>query len=75
MTSAKGTGRRWLIFGALAVAAAAALVLLGRPGGSPEVETAGPPAPDVTLPVADGGQFTLANHRGQVVVLDFLAPG
>lgn len=74
-TVTKSAGRRWLVFGALAVAAAAALVLLASPGGSPDVETAGPPAPDVALPVAGGSEFTLAGHRGQVVVLDFLAPG
>lgn len=73
-TVTKGDRGRWLVFGALAVAAAA-VVLLASPGGSPEVETAGPPAPDVTLPVAGGSEFTLANHRGQVVVLDFMAPG
>lgn len=75
MTGTKSGGRRWLVLGALAAAAATTLVLLASSGGSPEGETAGPPAPDVTLPVADGMEFTLANHRGQVVVLDFLAPG
>ena len=75
VTAAKRARTRWLILAALAVAAVAALALLLNPGGSPEEEASGPPAPDVTLPAAGSGEFTLADHRGQVVVLDFLAPG
>jgi thioredoxin-dependent peroxiredoxin len=31
----------------------------------------GDPAPDFTLPTADGGEFTLSRHRGQHVVVYF----
>ncbi len=31
------------------------------------------PAPDFTLPTLDGGSFTLSEHRGEVVVLNFWA--
>lgn len=33
----------------------------------------GKPAPDVRLDLLGGGKFTLANHKGHVVVLDFWA--
>lgn len=32
-------------------------------------------APDFTIETVDGFSFRLSEHRGRVVVLDFLAPG
>jgi peroxiredoxin len=31
----------------------------------------GDPAPALHLPTAEGGEFSLADHRGRVVFLDF----
>jgi thiol-disulfide isomerase/thioredoxin len=39
----------------------------------PAVEMEGEPAPDFTLPLLDGGEFTLSKARGSIVILDFWA--
>lgn len=44
------------------------------PGGS-GTAASGPTAPEFTLQTLEGESFTLADHRGQVVVVEFLAPG
>jgi peroxiredoxin len=65
------------------VALAAAGLTLGSCGASPSAATVGqvtvyeperrPPAPDLTGDLLDGGTFTLADHRGELVVLNFWA--
>jgi peroxiredoxin len=49
----------------------------GDAGGVPITGTESPlvgqPAPDIKLANLDGGEFRLAEHRGEVVVLDFWA--
>ena len=47
----------------------------GGGGGSPGSESAmvGKPAPEFTLNLLDGKKFTLAENRGQIVILDFWA--
>ncbi len=48
-----------------------AYALLGRPAGSPLA--IGTPAPDFSLSLFDGRQVSLADLRGQVVVVNFWA--
>lgn len=43
---------------------------VGRGNGGPPV---GEAAPDFTVPTMSGDDFTLSEHRGQVIVLDFWA--
>lgn len=47
----------------------------GENGGTPGTESAlvGAPAPEIVLDLLDGEKFSLADHRGEVVVLDFWA--
>ena len=40
---------------------------------SPAEKLAGTTAPDFTLPLLDGGEFTLSKARGSIVILDFWA--
>lgn len=54
----------------------------GGPGAAPSPEAnvplgtlPGQLAPDFTLRTSNGQDFRLSDHRGEVVVLDFLAPG
>lgn len=42
-------------------------------GGSDNVAQPGEPAPDFTVEVIEGGDFTLSEQRGQPVVLNFWA--
>lgn len=44
-----------------------------RPSAAQASGLIGKPAPDVRLDLLDGGKFELADHKGQVVVLDFWA--
>ncbi len=58
-------------------------VTFSPPDGAEKVERFGPkapaeamlntPAPDFTLPLLDGGEFTLSKERGNIVILDFWA--
>lgn len=43
------------------------------PGAAPAPDAAADLAPDFTLPTLDGGTFTLSEHRGEVVILNFWA--
>lgn len=58
---------RWIAL--VAVVAVVAVALTGNRGGP----TVGGDAPDFAVPMLDGAQFTLAEQRGKVVVLDFWA--
>jgi thiol-disulfide isomerase/thioredoxin len=49
------------------------LLALGGCSGGSSGMSVGDPASDFTLEAADGGSFTLSEHRGEVVVLDFWA--
>lgn len=61
-----------LVLALLAAAVLAAIQLLARGAGPHPTE--GAPAPDVTLESMEGGEWTLAGHRGKdAVVLDFFA--
>jgi thiol-disulfide isomerase/thioredoxin len=40
---------------------------------APEPAVAGEPAAELSLPLAAGGNFDLAEHRGEVVIIDFWA--
>ena len=42
-------------------------------GGAESVAQLGQPAPDFTVEVIDGGEFTLSEQRGQPVVVNFWA--
>jgi len=67
----RGRAGSWLI--ALGVAAAAAFALLGAPEVPPAVGR-GAPAPDFALErLGDGTQMTLADLKGQVVLVNFWA--
>lgn len=47
-----------------------------RPAGPVSLGTQpGEQAPDFEVATTDGGTFRLSEHRGRVVVIDFLAPG
>lgn len=67
--------------GVVVVVALAATVMMsvGQDSQSPspqaEAPTSGPSAPDFTLRTLGGETFSLADHRGEVVVVEFLAPG
>lgn len=69
-----GTGRQGLVFGLalLVIVAVVGLFAIGlrRTGGGPQV---GEPAPDFTLTLFDGGEISLSELRGQVVVINFWA--
>jgi cytochrome c biogenesis protein CcmG/thiol:disulfide interchange protein DsbE len=69
-----GSNRRVLVFGGvlLAIVALLGLLTMGlqQAGDRPEV---GQPAPDFTLSLYDGGELTLSDLRGQVVVINFWA--
>lgn len=77
--------RRWPVAlaaaGVVVVIALAATVLMsvGQDSPSPSPQAAGPAsgptAPDFTLQTLGGETFSLADHRGEVVVVEFLAPG
>jgi len=54
---------------ALACAAGPALQAQGRP----QLLTAGTPAPDFSIAADGGGNLTLSDYRGKVVILDFWA--
>ena len=69
----------WALCG---VMAAAGLLLNGlpgdllgttRPAGPPTAPDVGQRAPDLRLPLADGGEVDLADYRGQVLLLNFWA--
>ncbi|MFQ5859393.1 MAG: TlpA family protein disulfide reductase [Anaerolineae bacterium] len=66
--------RRLLVFGGALLVIMALLFLLAvglrRAGGGPEV---GQPAPDFTLELYAGGELTLSELRGKVVVINFWA--
>lgn len=68
------TSRRLLMFGAALAVIVALLLLLAmglrQAGGGPQV---GQPAPDFTLSLYAGGEITLSELRGQVVVINFWA--
>lgn len=85
--TARRHGRARLRASASMVLVAAAAVVLGACGGKTSSAptsagaqpsappAAGPPAPAFTLTDIDGRRFSLSEHRGSVVVLDFLAAG
>lgn len=58
--------------GALAVVIALMIALQPMPGGGGSTARPGGPAPDFTVVDIDGREFTLSDHRGQVVLLDFM---
>ncbi|MCA9526059.1 MAG: TlpA family protein disulfide reductase [Myxococcales bacterium] len=60
---------RWIGIAAV-VGALAWTLTAGQRGGGPRV---GGDAPDFSVDLLEGGTFSLADHRGQVVVLDFWA--
>lgn len=68
------TSRRGVVFGIalLIIVALVGLLAVGlqRAGGGPEI---GQPAPDFTLQLYDGGEITLSELQGKVVVLNFWA--
>lgn len=76
VTAAVSSGPRrrlWVFAGALVVIVALLGLLtmgLRRAGSGPEI---GQPAPDFTLSLYDGGELTLSDLRGQVVVINFWA--
>ncbi len=55
----------------------AVIVILGLIAYEYTGSRSGPPvgeaAPDFTVPMLDGAEFTLSEHRGQIIVLDFWA--
>jgi peroxiredoxin len=51
--------------------ASTSLTITVSDDGPPEGTEIGMTAPDFTAPTTDGGEFTLSEARGQVVVLDF----
>lgn len=77
------------VAGMVAVLLAAAVFVAVRPNAQPPATGAttaaqptqrsshdgDPPAPDFTVQTLDGATFSLADRRGQVVVVEFLAPG
>lgn len=71
--------KRWLITLLLLVTLGGAWLWWSRPAveGAPVVATPGPGvgrlAPDFSLPLLDGGTFTLSEMRGTPVVLNFWA--
>ncbi|MFQ5595680.1 MAG: TlpA family protein disulfide reductase [Anaerolineae bacterium] len=69
-----GSSRRLWVFGGALVVIVALLGLLTMglrsAGSSPEI---GEPAPDFSLSLYDGGDLTLSDLRGQVVVINFWA--
>lgn len=69
-----GPSRRVLVFAGALVGIVALLALLAvglqRAGAGPEI---GQPAPDFTLDLYAGGEITLSELRGQVVVINFWA--
>jgi peroxiredoxin len=69
---------RWGIGAAVAAALVVAVVLFAvfKPDPSSEDGAAGgPAAADFTVETVGGESFTLSEHRGEVVVVEFLAPG
>lgn len=85
-TTTSRQARRWIVIAALAaLLAAAAIAGIRVAAGSDPVatadavassvpsETAGELAPDVTFTTADGEQASLADYRGQPLVLNFWA--
>jgi cytochrome c biogenesis protein CcmG/thiol:disulfide interchange protein DsbE len=72
--TARGPSRRLLVFGGALVVLLALLALLAgglrRAGGGPEI---GQPAPDFTLQLYGGGELTLSDLRGKVVLINFWA--
>ena len=68
------TSRRGLVFGLILVAILAVVALfaagLQQTARGPEI---GKPAPEFTLPLFDGGEISLAELRGKVVVINFWA--
>lgn len=54
------------------VAILAALAVFAAPALAQDGPVIGGEAPGFTLPAADGGTYTLADHRGQWVVLEWL---
>lgn len=78
--------RRWFplmgVVVGVVVAIAAGVVVWAFAGQDPQSSPAGsgaaaggPAAPEFTLQTLEGETFTLADYRGQVVVVEFLAPG
>ena len=64
--------RRWIMWGLVAATFVVFYLSLGR--GSGPHPLLGKPAPEITLPLLDGGTLDLAAHRDKdIVVLDFWA--
>ncbi|HKZ48505.1 MAG TPA: redoxin domain-containing protein, partial [Thermoplasmata archaeon] len=53
-------------------AALTLLVVVAALAGAPVASADASPAPDFTIPLSDGTNFTLSEHVGKVVVLDFM---
>ena len=72
--ASNGSSRRVLVFAGALVVILALLGLLTMglrsAGSGPEI---GMPAPDFSLPLYNGGDLTLSDLRGQVVVINFWA--
>ena len=62
---------RSILLGTVALVVVAALVTVGLLSARPATSEAGGPAPDFTLPASDGSTVSLADYRGEPVVLYF----